>query len=118
MALGKEAKILSDKQIRAVLAELDTRRYPFRDRVAFLLSVKAGMRAIEIASVTWNMVINSEGDIGDVIALENRAAKGKRGGRIIPILPDLKAALVALHRERGEKARPDLPVIYSERDRG
>jgi hypothetical protein len=27
MALGKQAKILGDKQVRAVLAELDTRRY-------------------------------------------------------------------------------------------
>jgi hypothetical protein len=35
MALGKQAKILIDKQIRAVLAELDTRRYPLRDRVMF-----------------------------------------------------------------------------------
>jgi integrase/recombinase XerC len=118
MALGKQAKIISDKQIRAVLAELDTRRYPLRDRVTFLLSVRAGMRAIEIASVTWGMVTNSEGEVGDVIALENRAAKGKHGGRIIPVHPDLKAALVALHRERTEKARPNLPVIYSERESG
>ena len=53
MALGKQAKILSDKQVRAVLAELETRRYPLRDRVMFLLSIKAGIRANEIASVTW-----------------------------------------------------------------
>jgi integrase len=47
MALGKQAKILTDKQVRAVLAELDTRRYPLRDRVMFLLSIKAGLRAKE-----------------------------------------------------------------------
>src|SRR5580704_2201712 len=118
MALGKQAKILSDKQIRAVLAELDTRRYPLRDRVIFLLSIKAGMRAKEIASVTWAMVTDAEGEIGEVIALENRASKGRAGGRVIPMHPELKAALVLLVRERGEKARPDWPVIHSERDRG
>jgi integrase/recombinase XerD len=32
--------------------------------------------------------------------------------------PDLKAALIALQRGRGKKARPDMPVIHSERDRG
>ena len=64
MALGKQAKIISDKQVRAVLAELDTRRYPFRDRVMFLLSIKAGMRAKEIASVTWAMLTDAEGEIG------------------------------------------------------
>jgi integrase/recombinase XerD len=117
MALGKQAKIIGDKQVRAVLAELDNRRYPLRDRAMFLFSLKAGLRAKEIASITWGMVTDAEGEIADVIALENRAAKGK-SGRVIPIHPDVKGALIAFHRERGEKVRPDLPVIYSERDRG
>ena len=103
MALGKQAKIISDKQARAVLTELDTRRYPLRDRVMFLLSMKAGMRAVEIASVTWGMVTDAEGEVADVIALENRASKGRGGGRHIPMHPDLKAALIPLHRDRGEK---------------
>jgi integrase len=77
MALGKQAKILTDKQVRAVLAELETRRYPIRDRVMFLLSMKAGMRAKEIASVTWAMVTDAEGEIADVIALENRGVEGQ-----------------------------------------
>jgi integrase/recombinase XerD len=118
MALGKQAKIISDKQVRAVLSELDTRRYPIRDRVMFLLSIKAGLRAKEVSSVTWAMVTDAEGEIADAIALENRASKGKGGGRHIPMHPDLKAALIALHRNRGEKARSDMPVVHSERDRG
>jgi integrase/recombinase XerC len=121
MALGKQAKIPSEKQGRAVLAELDARRYPLRDRVIFMLSMKAGMRAVEISRCTWAMVTNSEGQIADLIALQNRASKaskGRGGGRIIPMHPDLKAALVALHKERGDKAHPDWPVIHSERDRG
>jgi len=118
MALGKQAKILADKQVRAVLAELDTRRYPLRDRTMFMLSLKAGMRAKEVASVTWGMVTDAEGQIGDVIALENRASKGRAGGRHIPIHSDLKTVLIQLHRDRGDKARSDMPVIHSERDRG
>jgi integrase/recombinase XerC len=118
MALGRQAKILTDKQVRAVLAELDSRRYPLRDRVMFLLSIKAGLRAKEVASVTWAMVMDAEGEIADVIALENKASKGRAGGRVIPVHPDLKPALVALHRDRGDKARPEWPVIHSERDRG
>jgi integrase/recombinase XerC len=117
MALGKQAKIITDKQVRAVLAELDTRRYPLRDRAMFMFSLKAGLRAKEIASVTWSMVTDAESEIADVIALENRAAKGK-SGRVIPMHPDLKAALVELRRARSDKVRPDLPVIHSERDRG
>jgi len=84
----------------------------------FLLSIKAGLRAKEIASVTWGMLTDAEGEIADVIALENKASKGKGGGRHIPIHTDLKAALIGLHHDRGERARPDVPVIHSERDRG
>src|SRR3984893_16570407 len=64
------------------------------------------------------MVSGAEGEVADVMAWENGASKGKGGGRHIPIHPDLRAALIALHRGRGEKARPDMPVIHSERDRG
>ena len=39
---GKQAKILSPTQERAVVAYLTTTRYPQRDVVLFLLSVKAG----------------------------------------------------------------------------
>ena len=118
MALGKQAKILNDKQVRAVLAEVDSRRYPLRDRTMVMLSLKAGLRAVEIASITWAMVTDAEGAVGDVIALQNRASKGKGGGRIIPMHPDLKTALVAHHKERGVKVRPDWPIIHSERDHG
>jgi integrase len=79
MALGKQAKIINDKQVRAVLAELATRRYPLRDRVMFLLSMKAGMRAVEIASITWGMVTDAEGKIGDV-SIAEPCLKGERRG--------------------------------------
>jgi integrase/recombinase XerC len=52
------------------------------------------------------------------MALENKASKGKGGGRRIPIHPDLKSALISLNRDRRGKARPDWPVIHSERDKG
>lgn len=112
---GRQAKLITDKQARAVLSHLAGTRYPLRDRAMFLFSFLAGMRAIEIASVTWGMVTDSDGKIADVISLENRASKGKRGGRTIPVPSDLRDALVALQAERGKKARPSAPVIYSER---
>lgn len=53
---GKQAKMLSPTQERAIVGYLDTTRYPSRDRVLFLLSIKAGLRAKEMASLTWAMV--------------------------------------------------------------
>jgi integrase/recombinase XerD len=83
MAQGRQAKILSPRQETAILRYLDTTRYPQRDRTIFLLSIKAGMRAREIAAVTWAMVTDADGQVDDTIALENRASKGT-SGRLIP----------------------------------
>ena len=58
---GKQAKIVSPTQERAILGYLVTARYPARDRVMFLLSMKAGLRAKEMASLTWAMVTDAQG---------------------------------------------------------
>jgi integrase/recombinase XerD len=93
MSLGKQAKILSKGQIDAVLGYLATTRYPERDRAIFLLSVKAGLRAKEIASLKWSMVTDAEGRLGDAIHLTDSASKG-RSGRVIPLNKELRSALV------------------------
>ncbi len=96
MAQGKQAKILSEPQIRATTQYLATTRNSLRDTVIFLLSVKSGLRAKEIASLAWQMVTDPEGNIADAIALQNIASKGKNGGRTIPLNKDLKQALETL----------------------
>jgi integrase/recombinase XerD len=83
-----------------------------------LLSFKAGLRAVEIAGVTWSMVTDASGEIADCISLQNTASKGKGGGRAIPLHSDLRDALSRLLAVRGERARPNRPVIYSERADG
>ena len=96
MALAKQAKILTKAQQEAVLAYLAKTRNPIRNRVIFLLSAKAGLRAKEIACLTWSMVSDAEGRLEDAISLTNIASKGKRGGRLIPLNKELKASLAAL----------------------
>ncbi len=80
MALGKQAKTLSEAQIRTVMSHLAESRAGSRNQAMFLLSVDAGLRAKEIASVTWDMVTDSSGLVGDAIRLEDKASKGKSGG--------------------------------------
>ena len=115
---GKQAKIVSPTQERAILGYLETTRYPHRDRVMFLLSMKAGLRAKEIASLTWAMVTDAAGQIAEALQLQNRASKGKTGGRTIPLHPDLQAALTALQTARGDAPRPGQSVLFSERGGG
>jgi len=110
--------MVSPTQERAILGSLATTRYPSRDRVMFLLSLKAGLRAKEMASLTWTMVTDAAGQIAETIALQNRASKGKTGGRTIPMHPEVYAALVTLQTWRGDAMGPDRPIIFSERGGG
>ena len=114
MSLAKQAKTLTKPQTEAVRAYLTSTRHPIRNRVIFLLSVKAGLRAKEISSLTWAMVTDAEGTLTDVISLTDIASKG-RGGRVIPINTDLRAALAALRAEAEKAIRPSPFVITSER---
>jgi integrase len=107
---GKQAKILAADQIDNLLLFAETTRYPLRDRVIVLLSVKAGLRAAEIANLTWEMVLDPNGAISTALELRDRAAK-KGHGRIIPLHASLREALSAF---RG-KSEPSQPVVLSER---
>lgn len=95
MGLGKQAKVLTGQQIKTVTAYLGTLRNGIRNQTIFLLSVKAGLRAQEIAFLQWSMVLNSNGEIGDCIQLTNKASKGN-SGRSIPLNHELKKALITL----------------------
>lgn len=114
MALGRQAKMLSRAQVDATLGYLATTRHPERNRVVFLLSVKAGLRAKEIANLTWEMVSDAEGWVGTAIALTNDASKGRTGGRTIPINRDLRAALIAL-KQMPRRTRASDYVVTTER---
>ena len=114
--LGKQAKILTDKQLALALAAVATRRYPLRDGVIILLSVRAGLRAKEISNIRWSMVTDAQGAVTDTIHLVNGASKGKRGGRKIPMAKDLRQALVEL--QAFKPAAPEDRIIFSERDIG
>jgi hypothetical protein len=52
MGLGKQAKTLTKGQVDAVMGYLAKTRWPTRNRLILLLSVKAGLRAKEIACLT------------------------------------------------------------------
>ena len=95
-----------------MLRQVRKHRHSQRDRVIILLSIKAGLRAGEIANLTWPMVLDPKGRIGPVIELYDWAAK-QCSGRSIPVHPDLRKALIKLRRTGDGQG----PVILSERGR-
>src|SRR5580692_8921208 len=109
---GKQAKIIGDRELKAVLGSVARHRHAVRDRAIIMLSVKAGLRAAEIAGLTWGMVLDAQAQIGDVIELQDSVAK-RGGGRTIPMHPALKFALAHLHD--ASSVGSETPVIQSER---
>jgi integrase len=71
---GKQAKILSEDNLEDLLLIAETGRHPLRNKVMVLLSAKAGLRAGEIARLTWTMVTDPTGNIGTALELPDRAA--------------------------------------------
>ena len=109
--LGKQAKTLNKAQIEMISTYLRNRRNGLRNQTIFLLSVRAGFRAKEIAGLTWEMVLTPSGEISDCIHLTNSASKGKSGGRIIPMHDSIRANLEALI----DQSVPEGAAIRSER---
>lgn len=67
--IGERAKILFDEQVEQLLEFVSTTRHPIRNRVLVLLSLKAGLRAGEIANLTWPMVLAPQNEIAAVTEL-------------------------------------------------
>lgn len=111
MMAGKQAKTLSQDNVRDLLAYASCTRHPSRNEVLVLLSAKAGFRAAEIANLTWDMVLDADGRIGHTIELRDSAAK-KRSGRLIPLHDELREALLTWRRQTDGGGA----VIKSERD--
>ena len=103
---GRQAKLVTSAQLEALLQQVRHTRDWARARVLLLLSFQAGLRASEIAKLTWPMVLDASGEhVGMTIELEDRIAK-KGSGRRVPIHPELRSALKALHRRRPYREGP------------
>lgn len=108
---GRQAKTLSSKQLSAILRHVNSHSDPLRSRVMILLSIKAGLRAAEIAKLEWPMTLGPTGAIGSVIEIRDRIAK-KQAGRRVPIHPELRRELYRLLRRDNANHGP---VIRSAR---
>ena len=106
---GKQAKILSQEHVDDLLFFADHTRSRLRNRVIVQLSLKAGLRAGEIAKLSWDMVLDASGSIACALELRDHAAK-MGSGRTIPLHHELRAALTALLETASPRSGP---IIWS-----
>jgi integrase/recombinase XerD len=95
------AKTVLPAEVDLLLQYAEKRRYAERNRVIVLLSFKAGLRACEISGLRWEMLLGSDGGVGDQILLAQGITKGGRG-RTIPMHDQLRDALRILHHSQSE----------------
>ncbi|MBB1249150.1 tyrosine-type recombinase/integrase [Rhizobium sp. G21] len=107
---GGQAKILSDADIRRLLKVATESRHPLRNSAIVQLSVRAGLRASEIALLDWSMVTDGRGNVANVITLPGVVTKYGLARRL-PIHSELKRSLAKLRSRNMRKG----PVIVSER---
>ncbi len=114
-----KAKMLTPEEIAAVLRHVEAHsRYPERDRVMVLLSVRAGLRASEIAGLDWRHALTADGTaVAAEIDLPRQVTKGAKRARVIPVHEELKVALEAFRAAFPERVAPGQPVVFSERGR-
>lgn len=105
---GKQAKLLTPVELRRILSFAARSPNPDRDRVMVLLTVRAGLRACEVAGLDWSMVVDPKGRLCPIIELRDAIAK-KGSGRRIPIHPELRSALSRLRSPQERQG----PVIVS-----
>ena len=107
---GRQAKILTEPTVRRALATLHRRDNEIRNQVIILLSLRAGLRACEIAGIEWEMVLDPNGRVGRCLTIPDRIAK-KGSGRRLPLHPELRRALQTLARQSTKQG----PIIVSRR---
>ena len=73
----KQAKVLTEREFKAVLAAIGTMKHAARNRAALMLSHYAGMRVGEIAALTMGDVLDGRGEVKEQVIL--RAATTKSG---------------------------------------
>ena len=78
----KQAKTLTEREVRLVLAHCATRHHAARDRLAVLLGHWAGLRAKEIAALKRSHVQSDDGTIRDSFLLTAEETKGRKARRV------------------------------------
>jgi integrase len=109
IVIGQNRRYVADFQ-SFVLRHVSRSSYPEGDRVMILLSIKAGLKACEIAGLDWSMALDPQGKVSGTINVRDVIAK-KRGGRRIPMHSELRCALERLART----VEPVGPIIRSYR---
>ncbi len=111
--MPKQAKTLTQQELRRVLDYIATRPHAVRNRAMLLATHFSGMRCSEVSSLRYEDVIDAEGQIRDEIRLEPDQTKG-RHGRIVFVNGKLKKELEA-YIGKYPQTDPEHKLFYTQK---
>ena len=109
-----QASVLTDTEIRRVFRIIETTRHAERNRLAFTLSIYAGLRVGEIAALTVGDVATTDGDVRREIKLGAHQTKGSKG-RTVVLANRVRKEIEGYLKTRSNW-RNDSPLIASQRN--
>ncbi len=110
--MSQPARVLEAADVCRLIQHVRSHRHAVRNRVMILLSFKSGLRACEIAGLSWTMVLRPDAKLSSSLYVAGAIAKNGTARRI-PLHAELRQALSSLRRE--QDGPTDGPVILSER---
>ena len=112
----KQARVLTHAEIKRVLIYCSGTKHAVRNRLAVMLSHYAGLRVGEIASLTWDQLLDANGDLRDQFYLKAQDTKANEA-RLVHINAKLMAELMAAKNLIKSRNRSDVtgPIIASQR---
>lgn len=117
--MSKKAKVLTDADIKLVLAVIASKPLAPRNRAIFMTGLYAGLRAIELANLTVGAVVDSQGKVLDRLSFNKNQTKGNQR-RTVPVSDTLSKELqkyVATLPAR-MLAQPERPFFPSQKGGG
>jgi integrase/recombinase XerD len=96
---------------RACLARKD-----HRGAAMLLMATTTGLRAFQLAALTWGQVLDGKGGVGDEVRVPLQKTKGKHESRTLPLPNKTIVALKVLFDETKLKG-PNDPIFVSQRTR-
>ena len=109
-----QASVLTDSDIRRVFRIIETTRHADRNRLAFVLSIYAGLRVGEISALTVGDVATQGGEVRREIKLGAHQTKGSKGRTVI--LSERARKEIGSFLENQPKRHLGAPLIASQRN--
>lgn len=109
-----QARTLTNEELALVLAHVDSKKHPERNRAIVLLTHYAGLRIGEVACLRWCDVVDVEGMVKDEIRLLPEMTKG-RHARTVFVSKKLREELQTYVNKYKRVAPRDYPLFYSQK---